>query len=296
MCRTARLWIRVPDGSAAGGIPAWTKEELFCIITGNLPILKILPQPVQKPGTGKGGSTSGPGRARGRKERRSMKHYGVFDIIGPIMVGPSSSHTAGAARLGLFARHLCGEDVKKAVFYMHGSFAETYAGHGTDKALLAGIQGVRYDDERLKQAYALADKNGIEVSFIPADLGEVHPNTVRMELETKSGRSFTMTGSSIGGGSVCITQIDGVAVQFSGERPILATRHMDEPGVIAGITAILYAYRINIGNMQVNRSADSHTACMYMELDGELPGELKGALERVYGVQRALLLDPADMN
>ena len=152
------------------------------------------------------------------------------------------------------------------------------------------------DDERLKQAYELAEKNGIEASFVPADLGDVHPNTVRMELETKSGRSFTMTGSSIGGGSVCITEIDGVTVQFSGERPILATRHTDEPGVIAGITAILYAYRINIGNMQVNRSADSHTACMYMELDGALPGELKGALERVYGVQRALLLDPADMN
>ena len=90
-----------------------------------------------------------------------MKHYGVFDIIGPIMVGPSSSHTAGAARLGLFARHLCGESVKKAVFYMHGSFAETYAGHGTDKALLAGIQGIRYDDERLKQAYELAAESGM---------------------------------------------------------------------------------------------------------------------------------------
>lgn len=85
-----------------------------------------------------------------------MKHYGVFDMIGPVMVGPSSSHTAGAARLGLFARHLCGEEIKKAVFYMHGSFAETYAGHGTDKALLAGIQGIRYDDERLKSAYELA--------------------------------------------------------------------------------------------------------------------------------------------
>ena len=231
-----------------------------------------------------------------KKGGKAVKHYGVFDIIGPIMVGPSSSHTAGAARLGLFARHLCGEKVKKAVFHMHGSFAETYAGHGTDKALLAGIQGIRYDDERLKQAYELAEANGLAVSFLPADLGDVHPNTVHMELTTESGREFTMTGSSVGGGSVCITEIDGVAVQFSGERPILATRHTDEPGVIAGITAILYAYRINIGNMQVNRSADSHTACMYMELDGELPESLKGALERVYGVQRALLLNPADMN
>lgn len=168
-----------------------------------------------------------------------MKHYGVFDMIGPVMVGPSSSHTAGAARLGLFARHLCGEEIKKAVFYMHGSFAETYAGHGTDKALLAGIQGIRYDDERLKSAYELAAQKEIQAEFIPADLGEVHPNTVHMELTTESGNVFTMTGSSIGGGSICITEIDGVEVQFSGERPILATRHTDEPGVIAGITAIL---------------------------------------------------------
>lgn len=197
---------------------------------------------------------------RRKQEVFTVKHYGVFDMIGPVMVGPSSSHTAGAARLGLFARHLCGEEIKKAVFYMHGSFAETYAGHGTDKALLAGIQGIRYDDERLKGAYELAEQKGIQAEFIPADLGEVHPNTVHMELTTESGSVFTMTGSSIGGGSICITEIDGVEVQFSGERPILATRHTDEPGVIAGITAILYAYRINIGNMQVNRTEDGKTA------------------------------------
>ena len=225
-----------------------------------------------------------------------MRHYGVFDIVGPVMVGPSSSHTAGAARLGLLARHLCGEEIKKAVFYMHGSFAETYAGHGTDKALLAGIQGISYDDVRLKQAYEMAEQKGMEVQFLPTDLGEVHPNTVRMVLTGESGKVFTLMGSSIGGGSVCITEIDGVAVQFSGERPILVTRHTDEPGVIAGITAILYAYRINIGNMQVNRSVDGRDACMYMELDGELPEQLVGALERVYGMKQVLLLDPGDMN
>lgn len=224
-----------------------------------------------------------------------MKQYSVFDITGPVMVGPSSSHTAGAARLGLVARHLCGEDVKKAVFHMHGSFAETYRGHGTDKALLAGIQGIRYDDERLKQAWELAAAAGMEAEFTPADLGDVHPNTVRMELTTESGRQFTMTGCSIGGGSVCITELDGVEVAFSGERPILATRHTDEPGVIAGITAILYAYRINIGNMQVKRSTDGRDACMYMELDGELPDRLKDALERVYGVKQVLLLLPEDI-
>ena len=225
-----------------------------------------------------------------------MKQYGVFDIIGPIMVGPSSSHTAGAARLGLVARRLCGEPVEKAVFYMHGSFAETYPGHGTDKALLAGIQGIRYDDERLKQAYELAEQAGLCAEFVPKDLGKVHPNTVRMELTTKSGRNFTMTGCSIGGGSVCITELNGVEVTFSGERPILATRHTDEPGVIAGITAILYAYRVNIGNMQVHRSDEGKDARMYMELDGDLPGGLKDALERVYGVKQILLLHPGDIS
>ena len=106
-------------------------------------------------------------------------------MIGPVMVGPSSSHTAGAARLGLLARHLCGEDIKKARFYMHGSFAETYKGHGTDKALLAGIQGIRYDDERLKQAYELAAEKGIEAEFIPADLGlsliHIFPSWIRRQ-------------------------------------------------------------------------------------------------------------------
>ncbi|MDE6815921.1 MAG: L-serine ammonia-lyase, iron-sulfur-dependent subunit beta [Lachnospiraceae bacterium] len=225
-----------------------------------------------------------------------MKQYGVFDIIGPVMVGPSSSHTAGAARLGLVARRLCGEEIVRAVFYMHGSFAQTYAGHGTDKALLAGILGIRYDDERLKCAFELAEQAGLKAEFIPTDLGKAHPNTVRMELTTRSGRSFTMTGCSIGGGSVCITELDGVEVTFSGERPILATRHTDEPGVIAGITAILYAYRVNIGNMQVNRSDEGKDAHMYMELDGELPGGLKDALERVYGVKQILLLLPGDIS
>lgn len=225
-----------------------------------------------------------------------MRHYGVFDIIGPVMVGPSSSHTAGAARLGLLAGRLCGEKIKKAVFHMHGSFATTYRGHGTDKALLAGIMGIRCDDERLTQAYELAGEQGMEVEFIPTDLGDVHPNTVRMELITEGGKRFTMTGSSVGGGNICITEIDGVTVRFLGERPILATSHLDEPGVIAGITSILYAYRINIGNMQVNRSTDGRTACMYMELDGELPEQLKGTLERVSGIQRVLLLDPGDIN
>ena len=226
-----------------------------------------------------------------------MSLISVFDVIGPNMVGPSSSHTAGAASVSGLARKLFAKEVVRVVFTLYGSFAKTYRGHGTDRALLGGIMGFATDDLRIRDSFAIADARGLRYEFVKNTTEtEVHPNTVRMELTTESGRQFTMTGSSVGGGSVCITEIDGVAVQFSGERPILATRHMDEPGVIAGITAILYAYRINIGNMQVNRSADNHTACMYMELDGELPEALKGALEQVYGVQRALLLNPADMN
>lgn len=196
----------------------------------------------------------------------TTKRYGIFDIIGPVMVGPSSSHTAGAARLGFLAGSLCKEEIVQADFFMHGSFARTYSGHGTDKALLAGIMGIPTADSRIKEAFSIADSRGIRYRFEPADLGDVHPNTVHMVLKTISGKEITLTGSSIGGGNIYIMEINGVSVNFSGEAPILATIHRDEPGVIAGITALLYNYRINIGNMQVSRREDVQEASMYMEL------------------------------
>ena len=132
-----------------------------------------------------------------------MREYSVFDILGPIMIGPSSSHTAGAARLGKEAREIVGEDFKAVKFYLHGSFAATYKGHGTDRALVAGTLGMEPDDEHLRDALQIAKEKGIDVEFIPADLGtDKHPNTVKMVFIMKDGTEKEVTGSSIGGGNV----------------------------------------------------------------------------------------------
>lgn len=218
------------------------------------------------------------------------RRYGVFDIMGPVMVGPSSSHTAGAARLGMLARLLCGGEIQEVEFLLHGSFAETYRGHGTDKALLAGLLGIDLADERLCQAYDIAEEAGLAYRFTPADLGNVHPNTVCFHIKEKSGQERSVTGSSIGGGSVVITEIDGIPVNFTGENPILVTKHRDEPGVVSRITTLLYECRVNIGNMRVIRAGNG-TASMYMELDSMVPGATAGALRKIDGVLQALLLD-----
>lgn len=132
-----------------------------------------------------------------------MREYSVFDILGPIMIGPSSSHTAGAARLGKEARQIVGENFKAIKFYLHGSFAETYKGHGTDRALVAGALGMEPDDDRLKDALNIAKSKGIDIEFIPADLGEdKHPNTVKMVFTKEDGTEQEIIGSSIGGGNV----------------------------------------------------------------------------------------------
>lgn len=226
-----------------------------------------------------------------------MKKCGIFDIMGPIMVGPSSSHTAGAARLALVARKLSmmkQGPLSAVTFFLHGSFADTYKGHGTDKALLAGILGFNPDDPRLCESYRLAEEAGLKFSFQPKDLGEVHPNTVMFLLES-SGKTMTVTGSSIGGGNVIITEIDGLETAFTGEKPLLITKHKDAPGVVSRITALLYQRQINIGNMRVKRSDDPEgAASMYLELDqpagdDESLAGLAEAISEFPGVESALL-------
>lgn len=220
-----------------------------------------------------------------------MKKYGVFDIMGPTMIGPSSSHTAGAARLGKMARYLCGGSVASVRFLLHGSFGQTYRGHGTDKALLAGMMGINSDDYRLRDAFSIADAQGLQYSFEPADLGDVHPNTVRFEIVTKDGRQISVTGSSIGGGSVVITQIDDISVYFTGENPILITKHKDAPGIVSRIADLLYRAVINIGNMRVNRADGAKTATMYIELDKPLDKQLIDEIRKIPGIDEVLVLD-----
>lgn len=191
----------------------------------------------------------------------------IFDVLGPIMIGPSSSHTAGAARLGKIAKDICNEKIKRVKFYLHGSFAQTYKGHGTDRALLAGILGFEPDDDRLRDALNIAGEIGLKYEFILTDLGMVHPNTVKIEMEDINGKITQVTGSSIGGGSVIITNINGFDVEFTGEYCTIVTRHIDKRGIISEVAGILAHNGINIANMKVSRNPGSKEASMIIEID-----------------------------
>ena len=207
------------------------------------------------------------------------KLHSVFDIVGPIMIGPSSSHTAGAARLGRIARNIVGGEIASVVFRLHGSFAQTYCGHGTDKALLAGILNLPPWSGKLRKSFELAQEAGISYEYVPTDLGDVHPNTVEMVITTKDGKVNRITGSSIGGGNIVITQINETSLWFSGENPTIITRHKDVPGVVSFITGLLYHAQINIAGMRVYRSQKGVDATMVIELDYDIPVSLLHEME-----------------
>ncbi len=198
----------------------------------------------------------------------TMKNYSVFDILGPVMIGPSSSHTAGAARIGKIARELADDSFYKVSFHLHGSFAKTYRGHGTDKALVAGILGLDPSDERIKDSFELAKKNNIQIEFIEADLGYVHPNTVKIVFHYKYKEDFYVIGSSIGGGNVNIININGNEVSFTGDYPTILAKYKDRKGVISEISTILSNHNINIATMNVTR--ENKIATMITELDSPI--------------------------
>lgn len=192
----------------------------------------------------------------------------LFDLIGPVMIGPSSSHTAGAARIGLTAQQLLGETVVAAQIALHGSFAKTYRGHGTDRALVGGLMGMPVDDVRLRDSLTLAREQGMSVSFQQVSIRGAHPNTVRLTLTGETGRMLTMEAASVGGGNIEIHQINGMNVSFTGKENTLIIRQSDTPGVIAAITGVLARQNINIANMQVYRRKVGGDAMMVLELDG----------------------------
>lgn len=195
---------------------------------------------------------------------------GVFDIVGPVMIGPSSSHTAGAVRLGLMARAILGEEPVRAGIQLTGSFARTYRGHGTDKALAAGILGFLPDDDRIREALDLAPSLGLELAFQKVDMPNVPPNTAVLHLTGAEGRVVQVQGSSIGGGNIRITGIDRFAVELTGELPALITIHLDRPGVMMQVTSILANEGLNIAFMRLSRQRRGELAMMILELD-ELP-------------------------
>lgn len=203
-----------------------------------------------------------------------MSDFGVFDIIGPRMIGPSSSHTAGAARLAYVAWKIAGRAVKRAELTLYGSFAETGRGHGTDKALTAGILGMQPDDENLARAPEIAKERGIDVEVVFNDESMEQPNTARIRLESPDGVITEVVGASIGGGNIRITEIDGLNVELNGEYPTLLVRHHDVPGVITEITRLLAENEINIAFMQVFRHGRGEDAFMTIETDEAIPRDL----------------------
>lgn len=208
----------------------------------------------------------------------------VFDVIGPVMIGPSSSHTAGAVRLGRLARAVFGEQPASARITLHGSFASTGRGHGTDLALIAGLLGLAPDDERIRTADAEARAAGMDIVFDEADLGEVHPNTARIELSSADGRTVTVQGSSLGGADVVLTAIDTFDVTITGELPVLVVEHQDQPGVIASVSAVLAEYGVNIAGMEVSREKRGARALMVMETDHSVHSAAVAALATGDGV------------
>lgn len=221
-----------------------------------------------------------------------MKEYSVFDILGPIMVGPSSSHTAGAARLGKVAKYIAGEDFESVTFYLHGSFAKTYKGHGTDKALVAGILGMEPYDERLKNSLNIAEEKGIKVSFVESDLGNQHENTVKIVFNKKNKSKTEVTGSSIGGGNIIITNVDGYNVKITGDHPTLIIVQNDKKGIISSVTTCLSQNNINIGIMKVKRKKKGVEASMIIETDDEITEEIISKLNNMENIISVKAINP----
>ena len=217
----------------------------------------------------------------------------IFDIIGPVMIGPSSSHTAGAVRLGRVANKLMnGSQPKDIRIELSGSFARTYKGHGTDKALLAGILGYHSYSEEIRDIFAIAQAQGIHYEYIPMDIPNTHPNTARIYVTCLDGTKCEVQGASIGGGNIRVDYIDGMKVDFTGERNTILIPHYDRPGVIAAVTNIMWQnYKdVNIGNFKLSRPVKGGIAMMTIEIDGMPPAGMIEAIRSVENVTNVILI------
>ena len=195
----------------------------------------------------------------------------IFDIIGPVMVGPSSSHTAGAVRIGYIAGKLMGEPIAKAEILLYGSFLATGKGHGTRKALVAGLLGMKPDDMRIPDSFEIAKEHGIEVVFGESALRDAHPNTAQIFLISVTGKKLEVVGESLGGSRINIAQIDGISTNFSGDYPTLVVHNMDQPGHVAEVTSMLAHKSVNIAAMQLYRAGRGGNSVMVLECDQEVP-------------------------
>ena len=211
----------------------------------------------------------------------------LFDILGPVMVGPSSSHTAGAVRMGLVGRQLLGGTPATAHIVLHGSFAATGTGHGTDRALIAGLLGMEPDDERIPMSFALARDAGMEFTFERRELRNAHPNTALLSLTAPDGSHVSLQCASTGGGRIMVTALDGAEVSFSGEHNTLIIRNEDRPGMVSLVSSLLADAGVNIATLQLCRDKRGGSAAMVIEVDQSLSAALLDMLGRQDGVSRA---------
>ena len=215
----------------------------------------------------------------------------IFDILGPVMVGPSSSHTAGAVRIGLIARRLLGGQPATAKITLSGSFAATGTGHGTDRALVSGLLGMKPDDIRIPDSFALAVEQGLAFTFDKIELKEAHPNTAILQLSTAGGRELEVQASSLGGGRIMVNKLDGINVNFNGDSPTLIVHNLDQPGHVAEVTSMLSHKSVNIATMQLYRNHRGGYAVMVIETDQDIPAEALRWLSRLEGVIKVTYLN-----
>ncbi|WP_100403079.1 L-serine ammonia-lyase, iron-sulfur-dependent subunit beta [Bacillus sp. FJAT-42315] len=212
-----------------------------------------------------------------------MKYKSVFDIIGPIMIGPSSSHTAGAAKIGRLARTLFGREPKWAIISFYGSFAQTYKGHATDVAIIGGLLDFDTFDERIIDAIKIAESRGISIQFIEEMAVPAHPNTAKVRIGDETGE-IELVGISIGGGKIEVTELNGFELKLSGQHPAILVVHNDRFGAIATVSNELAKHEINIGHMEVSRKAKGEMALMIIEVDQTIDDHVIQAIEHLPNV------------
>ena len=222
-----------------------------------------------------------------------MSFISVFDVLGPNMIGPSSSHTAGAAVIAFLAHKLMAPPLTRADFTLYGSFAKTYHGHGTDRALLGGILGFSPDDLCIRASFRIAGERGLAFTFTPNETEtDVHPNTVDIRMENAAGQVMTVRGESLGGGKVRIVRINGVHVDFTGEYAAVIAIHQDKPGVVAHITKVLSDRGVNIAFMRLFREGKGDVAYSILESDGVLPDGIPEQLRTNPHIHDVMIVQP----
>lgn len=219
-----------------------------------------------------------------------MKYRSVFEIIGPVMVGPSSSHTAAAVRIGLIARKLFGSEPKKVKVLFYGSFAETYRGHATDVAVIGGLLNFATDEPKIRESLQIAKDRGMEILFEKADALPKHPNTMQLTLSNDE-KTMVITGVSLGGGTIEITEVDGFTLRLSGEHPSILIFHQDAYGTIASVSTILMIHKLNIGHMEVSRKDKGSLALMVIETDQAIPDAVLEVIRGQNNIHQVVVLN-----